>query len=136
MLNVCGDWPGLTTSSTLFPSGVRNATLGRESKLVEAMRTLPGRTNLEAWATTDKASSAPTTLPSIVIAPWHMPHPPLSVWGLFFESAARFHSSTLRLQFRVAPMINLRMGAAILIEGLVSTEPVTICSVKYRFFRG
>ena len=42
----------LTTSSTLFPSGVRNATLGRESKLVEAMRTLPGRTNLEAWATT------------------------------------------------------------------------------------
>src|ERR1035438_4074073 len=65
-----------------------------------------------------------------------MPHPPLSVCGLFLGSAARFHSSTLRLQFRVAPMISLRTGAPMFTVGFPSTDPVTICSVKYRFFVG
>src|ERR1035441_5843953 len=73
---------------------------------------------------------------SEIMAPSHVPHPPLSVCGWFRGSAARFQSRTLRLQFRVAPTISLRTGAPTFADGRDSTEPVTICSVKYRFFLG
>ena len=53
---------------------------------------------------------------------------------LVIRIGSQFHKSTLRLQLRVAPIINLRTGAAKFMDGFPSTEPVTICSVKYRLF--
>lgn len=42
--------PSFNTISTFLPSGVKKATLDRLSVKVEAMRTEPGVTNLDAWA--------------------------------------------------------------------------------------
>src|ERR1700722_6022520 len=76
-----------------------------------------------------------TELPSSVIAPEHPVHPPLLVCGPFCGSAARFHSTTLRLQFRVAPIITRLTGSAIS-SGPSPRPAVTDCSVRYRFFFG
>ena len=48
MLKVCAERPSLSTISTIRPPGVSKATLGSEGNSLVAIRTDPGRTNLEA----------------------------------------------------------------------------------------
>ena len=66
--------------------------------------------------------------------PWQVVHPPSLVWGPLLGSAARFQSSTLRLQFRVAAITTSLIAAAM---GKGSLGPLEMdCSVIYRFLLG
>ena len=65
----------------------------------------------------------------MVMAPWHMEHPPLSVWGSKLGSAARFHRMELRLQLRMGPTMSRLVDAAMSMRE-VPGRSVVICSVK------